>query len=975
MLHPTLIIRRPSPLRILVLLVLLAVPMPALAQQGTGELRGRVLDPQGAVVPGVTVVARDANSGLFRETVTTADGTFFFSGIRPGRYAVSAELPGFKKVTRPDVVVEVGKTMAVDLRLEVGALEQSVTINAESPLVDTSSKEVGGNISNRELVELPSINRNFVGFVGLLPGIVPSISNESFGSDSITANAGDPRNNNYMLDGANNNDDVIGQRAGTQARTPIESVQEFQVLTGQFDAEFGRTTGAVINAVTKQGTNRFRGSAFSFFQDAALTTRDYFAEKEDLEKPDTKQQQFGGTLGGPIVPDKAHFFASVERVLIDDGVTVNIPARPEFNTTTTEATRVWNTVARFDHQLNAANTWAVRWLREDSPQYNQVIGNVTLDASREEFDVDQTVVGTLSTVLGSSKVNTLRLAWTREDVAFANPCFNGNGQDQAACPPTLAFQTFTHGNSDVAQARVNDAYQLEDTFAWFVPGRRGDHNVKFGLQYQYSSQRFTNQGVSNGQFNFATDLPFDAADPRTYPERFTVRVPGPQDFFQKGHYITAFGQDSWRMNDRLTLSLGARYDLDILPVPTEPNPFFQLDDYPVDGTNLAPRVGFAYDVGGGGATVIRGGYGLFYNSVSIGTLSGLISDGPFSDSFTVSYPLDGVDPGPSNGEFPTDPFLVNGPTVNRELLNSLYAPGAVVPNGGSFSIDNPDRSTPYSHQFSLGAERQVRSNLSVSAEYIHVANRDFFINRDMNPGLRTSTARTAPYVRISDEFPAGVFTLVNEGESDYDALQASVEKRFSDNWSTRVSYTLSRGRGNFDGNGIGTSPFQLLDDLRLDLNEGPVDGDRTHNLVVSGSALVPRTGGLTVSWVARALSGSTFTLVDSSTDPDRNGTFSEPLESGTYSGEGEDAYTVDFESERNGARGPGFVQLDMRAGYRFRLGGDRTLDAFGEVFNVTNRANFSNPSGDRRSSNFLILTGLRDGALPRTAQFGLRFAF
>ncbi|HEY0875746.1 MAG TPA: TonB-dependent receptor [Vicinamibacterales bacterium] len=954
---------------------LLMSPIPAFGQQATGELRGRVVDPQGAVMPGVTIVARDADSGLFRETVTNAEGTFFFSGIRPGRYEVTAELAGFKKLTRPDVRVEVGKTASVDLRLEVGGIEQQVTVTGEAPLVDTSSKEVGGNITNRELVELPSINRNFVGFVGLLPGIVPSISNESFGSDAITANAGDPRYNNYMLDGANNNDDVIGQRAGTQARTPIESIQEFQVLTGQFDAEFGRTTGAVINAVTKQGTNRFRGSGFAFFQDAALTTRDYFAEKADLEKPDTKQQQFGGTIGGPVVRDKAHFFVSVERVLIDDGVTVNIPARPEFNTTTTEKTRVWNTVVRFDHQLNAANTWAVRWLREDSPQFNQVIGNVTLDAAREEFDVDQTVVGTLSSVLGSSPVNTFRVAWTREDVAFANPCYNNNGQNQAACPPTLDFQTFTHGTSDVAQGRLNDAFQVEDTFAWFIPGHRGDHDVKFGVQYQYSDQTFTNQGISNGLFSFATDLPFDPANPATYPERFSVRVPGPLEFYQKGHYVSAFAQDKWRMNDRLTLSLGARYDVDILPVPTEPNPFFDFSDSPVDTNNIAPRIGFAYDLGGAGTTVIRGGYGLFYNSVSLGTLSGIISDGPLSDSFTVSFPVNGVDPGPSNGQFPTNPFLVNGPVVNRELLEQMFQPGSTVPNGGSFSIDNPDRTTPYAHQVSFGVERQVRGNMSASAEYIHVANRDAFINLDLNPGLRTSPARTSPYVRISDEFPAGVFTLVNEGESDYDALQLSFEKRFSNNWSSRVSYTLSRGRGNFDGNGIGTSPFQLLDDLRLDLNKGPLDADRPHNLVWSGTALIPRTGGLTFSWVARAMSGTPFTLTDSTTDPDRNGSFSEPLEAGTYNGQGEDAYEVDFESERNGARGPGFFQLDIRAGYRIAVADGMTLDAFGEIFNLTNRANFANPSGDRRQSNFLLLTDLREGALPRTGQFGLRFAF
>ncbi len=232
-------------------------------------------------------------------------------------------------------------------------------------MLDVTSKEVGGNITTRELVELPTINGNFVGFVGLLPGIVPTISTESFGSDSIAVNGQDPRNNNYMLDGGNNNDDVIGQRAGTQARTPIEAIQEFQVITNQFDAEFGRTTGAVVNAVTKSGTNIWHGSAFENFQDADLTGKDYFAEKNGSAKPDTQYQRMGGTVGGPIIKDKAHFFFSLERFIIDEGVTINIPTRPNFNTTTTEKTRVWNTVIRGDHQINANNTWGVRWLREE----------------------------------------------------------------------------------------------------------------------------------------------------------------------------------------------------------------------------------------------------------------------------------------------------------------------------------------------------------------------------------------------------------------------------------------------------------------------------------------------------------------------------------------------------------------------------------------------------------------------------------
>src|SRR5688500_12374938 len=302
----------------------------AAAQQGTSEVRGRVLDSQGAVLPGVSVTVRNQDTGMFRETVSNDDGTYFVSGIVPGPYEITAQLQGFKKYSRRDVRLEVGKTTTLDVPMEVGTLEETINVSAESPIVDITSKEVGGHITARELVELPSVNRNFVGFVGLLPGIVPSISTESFGSDSVTVNGQDPRNNNYMLDGANNNDDVIGQRAGTQARTPIEAVQEFQVITNQFDAEFGRTNGAVINAVTKQGTNNFRGSAFIFSQDAGMTEKDYFAKKNELAKPDTSQLQWGGTLGGPIIRDRAHFFGSLERVTIDEGITINVPARPEF---------------------------------------------------------------------------------------------------------------------------------------------------------------------------------------------------------------------------------------------------------------------------------------------------------------------------------------------------------------------------------------------------------------------------------------------------------------------------------------------------------------------------------------------------------------------------------------------------------------------------------------------------------------------
>ena len=240
--------------------------------------------------------------------------------------------------------------------MAVGGLEETVNVTAESPLVDVTSKEIGGNITSETLVKLPSVNGNFIGFVGLLPGIVPSISTESFGSDSISVNGQDPRNNNYMLDGGNNNDDVIGQRAGTQARTPIEAIQEFQVITGQYDAQYGRTSGAIINAVTKSGTNQLRGSAFGFFQNGSLTTKDFFAKEKGLAKPDTQYQRWGGTVGGPIVQEQAALTSAASSGSRSTGRTRStFPARPDINGTQNTEDRVWNTIVRGDHQVNNNN--------------------------------------------------------------------------------------------------------------------------------------------------------------------------------------------------------------------------------------------------------------------------------------------------------------------------------------------------------------------------------------------------------------------------------------------------------------------------------------------------------------------------------------------------------------------------------------------------------------------------------------------
>src|SRR5687767_4000866 len=971
---------------LLVLTCCVCLTTRTIAQENTAELRGRVVDSQDAGIPGVTIVITNEATGVYRQSVSNADGSYFISGIAPGVYTLEAELSGFAKYSRKGVRLDLGRTATLEVQLRPGAVTETITVTAETPLVDLTSKEIGGNVTNREVTSLPSVNGNFIGMVALLPGVISNISTESFGSDAISANGLDSRNNNFMLDGANNNDDVIGQRAGSQARTPLEAVAEFQVVTNQYDAEFGRTTGAIINAISKSGTNAFHGVAAGLWQDAGLTKEDYFVKQNGLTKPDTQLQTYRANIGGPVVRDKAHFFFNVERVMVDRATTITIPTRPEFNASPVTQDRVWNTLVRFDHQLSANNTWAVRWLRESSPQLNQIIPvvynnnpitgtfPVTQNASRQENDVDQTVVASLNSVIGKNRFNTFRVNFTQEDVAFANPHFDGN---QAELMPTLVYTSFVDQQSNVAQARVNNAYQIDDTMSWFISAH-GSHDVKFGAQYEYVGADSMAQDNLNGTFFFKSDQSFNANDFRTYPDRLQIRVPGGLDRYQKAHYVAAFVQDKWRVN-RATISLGLRYDLEVQPISEVDNPAFSDPSaYPVDKNNIAPRLGFTYDLAGNGQSVVRGGYGRFYDKTHFELISAILTAGAFSDSFVALFPANNFHPGPAAGNPPTDPMLVGGPTVNRALVSAAYPAGSRIRNTGTVNLDNPDRVIPYTDQFTAGYERQLFTTLSMSADYVHARARDQLMIQDLNPGVRTSPARTAPVVRTNPAYVQQVSQPVNAGAIDYDGLQVALVKRFASDYSYRVSYTLGYSRGNTSGAAIPLSGFQYLNDLNLDLNEGPTNVDRRHVLTVSGQALIPRTHGLTFAWVVRALSGAPFTLFDSTTDPDLNGQFTEPLPAGTYTGTpgtNRNPWTVDFDSERNGARGPGLFQADIRFGYRLQPGQNRSLDLFMDVFNITNRANFEVPLGDQRLPDFLNLTALRAGAVPTTVQFGVRMAF
>ena len=969
---------RSSVVPLLFLLCSLVSTLPVAAQTGTGGLQGRVHDEQGGVLPGITVVARAQDSGNLRQTVSAEDGTYRFLGLQPGNYAIEAQLSGFAPFRRENVRVEIGQTATFDVRMAIQGQSEAITVTAEAPVVDTTTSQVGGVVTNRELGDLPSANRNFTSFLALLPGAVPTYNNSSFGADSVQVGGQPAGNVNYNLDGGANNDSARGGGSGAQARIPIEAIQEFQFLTSQFEAEFGGTSGAIVNAVSKQGSNQFHGTAFLRLKDASMTAKDYFADKNNLPKPDTKEQQWGGTLGGRIVRDKAHFFSSFERVVNDLGVVLNLPARPDLSGSDTWSQKAINIFNRFDHQVNTNNSWGVRWLAEWSPQRRRLTNpDVTLArATAAENDIDSMVVGTLNSVFGTTTLNTFRASYTYENFTSGDISILDDYESLVDLAPTLTFATFGDGPPNLANGGKDRQFLLNDTLSFYKTGM-GGHSFKTGVEYSRIKNLFRQGGSLNGEFRFSTSNgPFNPAVPSSYPDRLSIRVPKASNPEVLVSYYNVFFQDKWTPKNGLTISMGLRYELADIPLVASNNPLFSdPNDYPKDTNDFAPRLGFSWDPRGDAKMVVRGGWGVFYNQFRNGDVDGYLTNGVFSDSFIVTFPQNNADPGPSAGRLPTDPFLVNGPVVNRTLLNQLYPPGAVQRNTGTVELDNPSRKTPYTQTSSIGFTRQLWSNSALSVDYSHQASRNTDMTRDLNPGFRVNTTRTGTVNRnnpdpilagISPAFVGPVNLFINDGRSNYDGLSFQFDKRPTRGYNMRLSYTIANCTERF--------AEQVLHEMNFE--DAPCSNIRRHNLTLSGGVDIPKVSGLRLSAVSRMFTGTRMTLNNSNVDANRNGsTAFEPLPAGTYKGNATDGLEIEFDGGRNGATGPGFWQFDTRLSYDVRTGG-RAYGAYVELLNVSNHANFSNPGNDQRTlTTFLNPTSIFGGTPPRTLQAGLRLTF
>src|SRR6266545_2611945 len=867
------------PLVALLVLLALAPARPALAQ-ATGAITGFITDQSGAVMPGVTVDATNTATGQVRNTVTAADGFYTLPLLQPGRYNVKATLTGFKPVVRESVDVSVGDTSRADIKLTVGGIEESVTVAAETPLVETSHATLGITIDQQKITELPLNGRNFTQLGTLIPGVVSppgglgggagDATPGGFGAATSGFNVNGMRNqsNNFLLDGASNNDTF---NTGFVMRPPPDAIQEFKIQTHSYSAEFGRNSGSVVNVVTRGGTNQLHGAVWEFNRDDTLQARNFFAPR-DQAKPKLKQNQFGGSVGGPIMKNKFFGFGYYEGYRNTRGNTTNVVVLTDaqrtgdFGSTTIRdpltgapfqnnviPTNRISTVAlklidqfvpransagnryiaspetkdnrdslgtRFDYQFSRKHSLLGRYLRTKTdartPAITQAIGN-TSRATLSDY------MGSDTFIFTPHAINVARFSYNRIDAhpavtsGLKNEDFGINVPNTNPLAPGLAFISISgfFNLGDAQQPfvkRINEVMQFTDDFTW----TRGNHNLKFGADVRKEHMVIAFINRPNGDFVFSNTFSGNAAADFLLglPSQFR-RTTTNQAQDGIGWLYSGYAQDEWRTGAHLTLNAGLRYELS--------QPFVDKNDalnafHPgVQSTRFpSAPTGLVYP---GDAGVPRGTYATDKNNFAprLGAVWDPKGDGrtTFRGAWGLFYDaLAGQGDFFQNGVLapPFTPLVeVIAPPASISLatpLTSITGGATLFPAGLTIIGWAQDFTTPYAHHFNATMQRQIGRSVGVEAGYVGSRGRHLPIFMEVNPGVFVP-GQTARGARI---FPA--FALVRPtfsvAESRYDSLQASARMRATRGMNFLASYTYGHARDHVSGLNIGGDPRPVL---------------------------------------------------------------------------------------------------------------------------------------------------------------------
>ncbi|MBI3476417.1 MAG: TonB-dependent receptor [Acidobacteria bacterium] len=946
------------------LAVLLGCGVGVWGQLSTASLRGTALDPNGAVVPGVTVTIENAGTGVVERTLTTDDtGGYAADALSPGAYTISAKKDGFATQIHK-IDIQVGRVVVVDIRLTLGSLEQSVTVSSAAPLVDRENSGIGGVVDPKSVSDLPLNGRQFGDLAALVPGVLtaPNFDPIKTRIFNLSAGGSDGRSSNFTIDGAENSDIVNG---GLLQNFTIEGVQEFYVATARFGADQGRALGAAVSVVTKSGTNDLHGSYFVFYRNQDLNARDPFQTR----KADFHRAQQGFTLGGPVLKNRTFFFAAYENTGEKNlGIVNTNGAYPEFEGSVGLPFTSRLATTRLDHQLNSKQKLMFRFNYENNFSLQGIGGIRAADNGIRSTNQAYSAVLSHTHVLSPRVLNTIMYHYAH---------FNNHLLPLSATPEVDRPSLITGGAFNTTQKTFIERHQLRDDLALNIPSSLGTHNIKLGVDYNHALAKSFLEFAARGQFIFFSDAPLTQTD-----ADFAFFGVGNFQFPDyKDNILGLYGQDDWKVNQRLTLNLGLRWDLST----NENNPGFRSNIAPggsrsKDLNNFGPRIGFAWDPVGHGKTIIRGGYGIFYAL-------------PVATDPAVESAFDGRRigfaflPGPININ---DPF----PGLTQEQIRALVFS---QPQFLLISLANHLR-TPYAQQTSIGVQHAFTDTLGVTVDYVHNLGLKERLGIDVN--IDPAGGIGSPDTPLAQEFGAvtaasygPVIRVTDAGRSSYNALEMSVNKRLSHRLTFLGSYTWSHAVDLGDDS-IGSTvanPF----DLRSE--RGDSNRDQRHKFVFSGSVSMPH--GFDLSTITSFASARPYDLV---TGFSADG-FAPNRPDGVTRNRGarDDAATIAAINVARASQGLSpitttsprsffFYSTDLRLTKQFKIKERFRISALAEAFNIFNHVNYlSNGgptfSGQSGAQNNVFAAdfgkprrtagGVLGSGGPRAAQLGLRIEF
>ncbi|PYS29496.1 MAG: hypothetical protein DMG11_08820 [Acidobacteria bacterium] len=955
------------------------------SQATTGTIEGTVTDQTGAVLPGVAVSLKSVETGIVRMVLSDDRGIFRAPLLPVGHYDVSVEFTGFTKFEQTAIALTVGQTLQLNIRLSVAGTTQAVSVTEEVPVVEATRTQVSSTVDDRAVANLPVNGRNFIDFVLLTPGVTRDVraGDISFAGQRGTMNS-------LVIDGADNNNTFFGQATGRtgSGRAPFQfsqdAVKEFQVNSNGYSAEFGRAGGAVINVVTKSGTNDLHGTGFWFYRDKSLNANDVINKVAVPPRGRSPYHfnQFGASAGGPIVKDKAFFFVNYDgqRNTVQNIVFLNLPATtPSDAATQTAIQRLsplansWNRTQNQDTFLGKGD-WQFSTNHHVSLRYNHqnyTGGGGEAGGPQNAFEhtgdslvKTDTLNGSVSSILTNRLFNEFRAQYARDKEPGAANSANPEATilEGGQTVMTIGRNFFSPRETTIKRGQFADNLSL-------IAGR---HNFKFGGDL--NADRILNffPGNFSGSYRFNTLAGFTSGRPTAAGERYVQAFAGEGTTGATTRpnmtEFAGFFQDDWRVSNRLTLNLGARYDVQRVAQPTTKNPSPQLaaagidtNRIPIDKNNFAPRVGLAWrPVSNSDRFVVRAGYGIFFArtpSIMVGTAhsnNGLnVQTITFTGTAVPTYP---------------------------NKFDSLPA-GATAPLPTIFVFDK-NYVSPYTQQGNLAVEYGLSNDVSVTVTYLGVRGVHLQRSHDLNVGIPTDTpitvageGRTLVYKRFPTARPFTAFDRLIAFESTanaiYHGMTIQVNKRYSRNIQLSGAYTWSKvlddvpdatavvPQGSDDAKYV-QNPLNVRDDRAVGGNDQPhrvvINGiwDLRYAEGVSNRVAKGILGGWQIAGIFTAQSGQPYTgLISADLNNDGNNRSDRAPDLG-----------------RNTFRAPKTVNFDPRVTREVSVIERVRLQFIFEAFNVFNRYNVTATPATSPNAVRNTLYALTGGQLVRQSNFG-----